>query len=174
MRIALVGKAGSGKSTIAKELVEKDGYLKLAFAAPLKYFAEEILMRPLDKTDPLDRKFLQYLGTELGRARQKDIWIKHFDLSMQSIIEDMEDDYLNFVVDDCRFINEAEYLKSKDFLIIKLIGRQWNLEPSLTQHPSEAEQDAIVPDFTVDTSTTLSETVCELFDKIGEYLHEHQ
>ena len=80
MKVAFIGKAGCGKTTLANHLVHStNNFVKLSFATPLKWIAEYVLLRPINKEDPLDRKFLQQLCTELGRARQKDIWIKHFD-----------------------------------------------------------------------------------------------
>jgi len=167
LKVAFIGKAGCGKTTLSNHLVDSDKFIKLSFATPLKRIAEEILMRPIDKTDPLDRKFLQQLGTEIGRARQKDIWIKHFDKSLQFEMQMSEQGYnwsSNFVVDDCRFLNEAEYLKSNGFIIIKITGRQLDLGDN-AKHASEVEQDQIKADCEINNNGTLEETI-EILDNI--------
>lgn len=175
IHIAFVGKAGSGKTTLSNELLKRTNFVKLSFAAPMYRIAMEILMRPIDKSDPLDRKFMQYLGTDLGRARQKDIWIQHLDRQLNQQFQmasfgkpggyvQIETRKCNFVIDDCRFLNEAEYLKSKNFAIVKLIGRQREMTSENSQHASETEQDSIPVDFELDNSGSLDETMLKLLE----------
>lgn len=163
--IAFIGKAGVGKSTIAEQLVKNNNYVKMAFATPLKMIAEEIFMRPMDKTDPADRKVLQLLGTEVGRAREQDIWLRHFDIAYSEIDA-------NVVVDDCRFLNEAEYLYEHGFFIVKITGRETIATGENAQHTSETEQDQIVPDVTLDNSGTIEETMDALYQIMEEYLRQ--
>ena len=40
--LGICGKAGSGKDTAAAYLIEKHGFVKLAFADPLKRFAKGV------------------------------------------------------------------------------------------------------------------------------------
>lgn len=180
INLAFIGKAGSGKSTICDEIIKTGMYCKLSFAKPVKEIAEEILLRPLDKSDPLDRKFLQQLGTELGRARQKDIWIKHFDKEIEGdaflvprygyvYIWMQKKDLTGFLVDDCRFENEAEYLKEKGFIIIKVIGRSSDLGQNAL-HESEIEQDKITPDIIIDNGGPLEKTIKDLLEQLEEYM----
>jgi dephospho-CoA kinase len=179
MRISFVGKAGCGKTSLANHLTNShQNFVKLSFATPLKKFAEEILMRSIDKTDPLDRKFLQQLGTELGRARQKDIWIKHFDKNLNKDFHFVQENAgmyclqpykkCNFVVDDCRFLNEAEYLKSNGFIIIKITGRQLDMGENAS-HASEVEQDQIIADHELDNSGSYSQAICKLYEIMINY-----
>jgi hypothetical protein len=57
--IALVGYMGSGK-TVIRELLQKQGYVHLSFATPLKEIVVKILGRSIDKQ--VDRPLLQRLG----------------------------------------------------------------------------------------------------------------
>jgi hypothetical protein len=143
MKVALVGIAGSGKSTLANKLVDEQGYTKLSFAAPVKAIATIMLMRPIDKTNPLDREFLQQLGTDLGRKRDPQIWVKHFDVEYQ---DNVKLGVEKIVVDDVRFKNEADYLRAQGFMIVKITGRGYDLG-SLGRHASETELDSIEPDW---------------------------
>jgi hypothetical protein len=184
VNIAFVGKAGAGKTTIADNLVENNDYIKRSFAAPLKKIAEQILLRPLDKTNPDDRKFLQILGTDLSRARDKEIWIKHMKNSLQGLkchdATCKSYEYCTslpsrpFVIDDCRFENEAEYLKSEKFLIIRITGRQSKLSAENASHLSEAGQDQIKCDFELDNSGTIEETMNALYQELEIYLWKTQ
>ena len=60
MIIAVTGPAGSGKDTLAENIVKHLGFTQSSFAAPLKKFCDEILGRPLDKGT--ERDFLIYVG----------------------------------------------------------------------------------------------------------------
>lgn len=112
--IVLTGCAGSGKSTIAAELV-KQGYQVVKFAGPLK-----AMLRALGLTDaeiegdlkekpcPLlggqtPRHAMQTLGTEWGRNLvDPDIWVAAWQQAVRGVLSSGG----RVVVDDCRFRNE--------------------------------------------------------------------
>ncbi len=150
--ILLCGVAGSGKTTVAKEL-EKTGYHIYSFAEPVKRIAAEILLRPVNKLDPLDRKFLQELGTNLARARDECIWIKHMEQRLRPTMMS------KVVIDDARFLNEAKWAKDNGFMVVKLEGRRYNLAGYVANHKSETELEQIKPDFYLDNSGTIEDTM---------------
>lgn len=128
--IALMGPAGSGKSTAADLLVEEFGARRYSFAAPLKQLAQRTLMfsdaqmygtqAEKEATDPRygfsARWFLQRLGTEGGRATFGDsFWT---DMALAAIRRDAP---ALAVIDDCRFANEAN-------AVIAAGGEVWRLE----------------------------------------------
>jgi hypothetical protein len=159
MKIAILGKAGSGKSTLSDKLVNELQYKRLSFAGKMKEFVEAILMRPLDKSNPLDREFIQRFGTDLCRKRDPEVWIKHFALTYKETIQKQVDKRV--VVDDCRFLNEAEFLRKEGFMFVKLTGRGYDMG-DLGKHQSETELEQIVPDFTLDNSGDLEDTFEQL------------
>lgn len=104
--IGVCGKAGSGKDTIADILVKDHGFVKVAFADPLKRICQEVfeftteqLWGPSEKRNEADFRYLrsnfmdengdqvtdylspryalQKLGTEWGRDCYPDIWIEY-------------------------------------------------------------------------------------------------
>ena len=98
--IGLCGAAGSGKSTIAKRLTSKWGFVEIALADPLKRFCQEVydfstdqLWGPSESRNAPDLRYLsdpqipgsyltprhalQQLGTEWGRACYPDTWIDY-------------------------------------------------------------------------------------------------
>ncbi|MFA5307379.1 MAG: AAA family ATPase [Candidatus Babeliales bacterium] len=156
--ICLTGKAGSGKSTIAEQLAKNDGFTRMSFAQKVKDIARDILMRPIDKTDPLDREFLQKLGTDLARKRDPDVWIKHFFTAYAQWTRFLKN---RFVVDDCRFKNEADFLREHGFVIVRVEGRGYDMG-ALGAHASETELDEIGADFTVDNSGDIMDTMAQL------------
>jgi hypothetical protein len=153
MKLALCGKAGSGKSTLAKMLIDEHGYVRLAFADGIKKIAFEALGRQIDKSNPPERAFLQIIG-DGARAIQSDIWIKHLDSELQTMLEQGAD---RIVVDDVRRVNEAEYLRSQGFMLVTVRGRGFDLG-ELAKHSSETEVDEIVPDFILDNSGSIEDT----------------
>lgn len=137
--IGLTGFAGAGKSTAAQYLVEKHGFIRVSFAAPLKkmlhtldpilgldvfYSAEPVTLSRLIEAGWSEqkikdsffgseyRRLLQVLGTDCIRAVDQDFWVK-------AAVAQMTDPEGNYVFDDVRFPNEAE--------VIKGFGTRWNL-----------------------------------------------
>lgn len=107
MKLAITGIMCCGKSTIANYLVEKYNYKKFSFADILKKFAVDIF-----DMKGKDRKLLQDFGTKMKEI-DKCIWIK----SLDKKIKDISD---NIVIDDLRFKDEENYLRSIGFKILKL------------------------------------------------------
>lgn len=160
MRIALSGKFYSGKSTAAEVLVREFGFTKLALADELKAMAAEIVyfLREcaglqhagalLDKTTPLGRAWLQWLGTDLIRKRDADFWAKQLIRRLSNEAEALR----NVVVDDMRFRNEALLLRDAGFKLVRIEATRGvrhrraaalgvELSPEREYHPSETDLD---------------------------------
>lgn len=137
--------AGSGKSTIAKWLVETQGYTIVPFAQTLKEMlipmleslgycsaaAEDLVYMHKEVVVPgaevSVRHMLRTLGTEWGRSCiHPDIWLRCWSERIKQ--------YDKVVVDDCRFVNEATLIK-------QLGGQLWYVErpgvPRTFEHASE-------------------------------------
>lgn len=156
MRIGLTGKGGSGKSTIAKYLAKKYGAPIFSFATPIKNFTYAIFGRDLDRNKEKYRRFMQVVGSEVRRVDPA-AWIEYLDYYLWPR---MVQGY-NLVVDDVRFLNEAEYLRKQGFMLIRVVGRSKVLGAA-SAHVSETEQDEIEADFTLDNSGSLEETIEDL------------
>lgn len=132
--IGLSGPAGAGKDTIADYLVDSWEFEKVSFAGPLKnavsalfgvsqYQMEDRVMKEtvMDQWGKSPRQLNQWLGTEVIR-KQMDI---DFFLKRMSISIGYSD---RVVISDCRFDNEAEYVREK------WGGQVWSVEaPSRAQ-----------------------------------------
>lgn len=147
------GKMGTGKSSLADFLVKCFQFRKYSFAAKLKELAADLFDMQVK-----DRQLLQILGTKV-REINKDVWC---DYVLQQIIRENP---LRAVIDDMRYLNEADLLLKNNFTLIKLytpdsiIGKRnvVGYTPEMRQHSSEIEIDAIDPHYTIDTSGTLEQ-----------------
>ena len=159
--IAICGPAGSGKSTLARHYFSHLGYQVKAFAEPIKEMLRTFLkyqalddamidrMLYLDlKETPSEyfrgktpRHALQTLGTEWGRDLiDPKLWVTAWEHSIQG-----KDRVL---VDDLRFLSEAQKIKDLGGYIIKL-SREG---VSSGTHPSEREYLLIQEDLHIDNS----------------------
>jgi hypothetical protein len=130
--IGVLGLIGSGKGAIADYLVSNKMFRKVSFADPVKDAAAGIFGwdRKLLQGDTsasrdwrerkdefwskiLERPFspriaLQEIGTEVGRNYfHPDIWLASLEFKIANLTSKGED---KFVIDDCRFQNEVEFV----------------------------------------------------------------
>jgi ABC-type phosphate transport system ATPase subunit len=153
--IGLIGLAGSGKTTSAEYLMEKYGFSKINFKDGLikelkdnfpdliEEIANSHRMRVdqlFDEKPPLMRTLMQNYGTELMRKIDPQHWIN---IWVKSISNSRAE---SIVVDDVRFMNEADAIKLQGGYLIKL--NRPDLSPK-TNHASETEQASIIPDFII-------------------------
>lgn len=165
-KIAITGKANTGKNTLANLIVEsfpgKDNYLfykckLIAFADPLKKIAK-IMFPFLKKSDlygssknrsktiegaknsegnPLTiRQCLIDVGSKLGRGYNDSIWLNVFNDRFK---KEVKKNIQLVIVTDVRFRNEFDHLKNQGFFMVKLIRHY--LEQS--SDASETNQDGI-------------------------------
>lgn len=184
-KIAIMGKANTGKNTLAGLLIDelaKDSlsYKCIAFADPIK----EIVMTMFPRANrnclygpsqlraeaipgafkdgkPLTyRQALIDIGTEVGRKYSDKIWLENFDHRFDLITNDL------VIVTDCRFRNEFDHLKQKGFFQIRLYRETGAPE---IQHISETGQATIRDDefdYVLFNTKTLDELREEVKSKI--------
>lgn len=147
MNIALTGKYGSGKTTVANYLVEKHSFVKMSLADPMRQIVREIFGIE-SKTDPRYRKIMQKLGTNWFRSEDPDVWIKY-------LLKRTKAEYRPIVVDDVRFPNEALTLAQNEWKIVyfncpdeirieRCKARDGNFDNTTLSHPSETGVEQVV------------------------------
>lgn len=160
--IACTGHAGSGKTSVARSLALNfeqhygASWTILSFAKPLKAIDEEIFGAPADKMNG-GRQRLQYLSG--ARKFDLDVWVRH----LAKALVDAAEKYDVVLVDDCRFLNEAEFLRLYGFMLVRVVGRGYPLEAGAAAHESEKEQDMIVVDFVAENDGDLDDTTANVF-----------
>ncbi|WP_274585837.1 hypothetical protein V9W64_10630 [Neisseria leonii] len=144
--IGLTGKAGSGKSTAANIISRNFGFVQVSFAEPVKRAVKEIfgLSHWFDLNDPqvkdslipgtdvTYRHALQTLGTDWGRKMiAEDLWVDQVRRRLQY-------DYLNAVVTDVRFPDEAAMIRKMGGKIVHIERRNRSAAAGTDSHESEA------------------------------------
>lgn len=171
--IALTGKAGAGKDTVADriaglgELGQCGELWFYAFADPIRAMLDELLwlMREIGDWEDRDwkerqvealskspRQLAQTLGTDWGRQLvHPDIWLRCAAAKAEEAARWPAD---LLVITDCRFENEAAWIRSRG-------GEVWHiLRPQaspVAAHVSEAGVAVAPGDSIIDNSGTLDE-----------------
>lgn len=165
MIIGLVGKAGSGKDTVAEYIRVNYGFKKLSFASKLKDAVAVIFGWDRSKLEGIskeDREWreipdpywskilgynitprtaLRYIGTDIFREFNSNIWI-------DSCFKDI-DLKQNYAITDCRFPNEADRIKSMGGILIKI---KRNNIISNSEHASEKHIDSIDVNYVINNN----------------------
>ena len=182
-RVGLCGFKGSGKDTIADNLVKNNGFIKYNFANPVKDISKilfnlsEEQLNGSKKEDIDDRwglsprTIMQRLGTEFGQYKiydlfpelkkkieNKKLWLTIF----ENFLNNNKDKKI--VVADVRFKHEIEFLKKHNFNIIK-INRDCT-KKDLHISENEIKQCDQYIDFNIDKNSSKRELFNSLYEII--------
>jgi hypothetical protein len=130
MIIALCGPAYAGKSEVGRLIVERLGgkHFVLPFAKPLKDMARSFGWD--GKKDEKGRKFLQILGTEIGRCYNENFWVDQW----LRAVKEVNGGLCDVVSDDTRYDNEAMAAISNGGLVVCV-----NADEEIRQRRAEAK-----------------------------------
>lgn len=161
--IGLTGKAGSGKDFIASECMPE--YFKFALANHFKidvvrkyiFTYEEVF-----DTKPANvRHRLQQIGTEENRDKYgMDTWVDAAECWIHSIYK--ANKITKFVISDVRFDNEAEWIRRKGGLVVKILSDRSRdgMDAEALKHPSEAGvRDDLIDNVIINNIGTDAETL---------------
>ena len=135
IKIMLVGKKGTGKDELARQIMKRHQYVhRAAFADAMKRDCADMLNkacaryeikegRPIFPTDDIDainqyrallRPLWQWYGTDFVRRIDPGYWVRRLALRYGHVS--------NLVVTDCRFENEAEWGRRNGFVLVRVVG----------------------------------------------------
>jgi len=147
--VALAGRSGVGKNTIADLLFKPHGYFDVSLAEDLKIRAigagvatyEDVFIGC--KPDVV-RTWLQQEGTERGRDLYgTDVWVRSLFARLRRIEESWG--LAQFVITDVRFVNEIQYIRQRGGIVLRVDAPQRNAQNGMSaeqrQHSSETEID---------------------------------
>jgi len=156
MLFAFSGLKGSGKDTAANVLIKEYGFTKIAFADAVRELAlvidpwivsetrygpdisrlsilvENMGWDYLKRNIPEVRRLLQVIGTEGGRMLVgENVWVD----ILAKRYPDIADEDVRYVITDCRFDNEVEFVRNNGGKLI------WINRPGIVSdgHASESE-----------------------------------
>ena len=166
--IGLIGRARSGKDTVAQYLAMQHKFTQVAFADPMKEMLEaafgNINFRDGDREQLIDwlgkspRQLMQTLGTEWGRNTiHPDLWTL---ITERKVLKAIDFNW-SMVISDVRFHNEAD-------MILKHGGELWQIQRDTTEtvnaHVSEQHSWDTYQTKTIENNGSLE----ELFLKVEE------
>jgi hypothetical protein len=173
--IGLTGKAGAGKDTAAAGLICQHGYVRIAFADPIRRslqvmlnldssaFEHPVKELPLRDFGKSPRQMMQTLGTEWGRQLiHSDIWL----MVARESIERTLSVRGRVVVTDVRFENEATMIRS-------LGGTIWHIDRDAagTAHAHTSES-GVAFDPATDMRIDNNASVGDLYRSIDNHMGE--
>lgn len=195
--IGVSGHLGSGKDYLTEHYIrphfENIGrkVAIVAFADAIKVEAAAKNRVPLktmynDKT-PEIRRMLQKVGTEMGRnIHGPHIWIDTLKNWME--VRNMRDDVNTFIITDCRFKNEKEWIENLSAgwhgAVIRVVAPDRNYErlgqesqgipelfAAIAYHPSEIDLDDVVFKHVVDNSRSCANVVSDQLKDILDQIN---
>lgn len=190
MKIALTGKARSGKDTVKDYLVDKYGAVPFAFADELKVdFHEEY---PNIPAYPKPVQGYQLYGQLMRYVHGEDYWIdkcfykiNYIEEIAKQLISMSNKDYKNVVhkympvISDIRQDNEVKRCKEEGFVLIRVScpedvrWERMRLEgDSVTKEDLHFVTEKSVDDFTVDYEIDNSGTLDELWYQVDNIVKE--
>lgn len=174
MIIAMSGYAKSGKDTAANIIVENYPNFKVKkFSGKLKEIASILTGIPTQMFEHQSfkeqqlygwgmtgREFLQKLGTDAIRdGLHSNAWV------MSLFCEYHNND--NWIITDCRFPNEYEYVKLFGGKVIRIVR---NGIYAVNSHPSEVALDGFDFDYVLENNYGLDELHSNIFEMMNKIL----
>lgn len=181
--IAFSGKMGAGKTTAATML---KSYSVLSFAEPLKSAArilfnfsqdqltsQELKLKLDERYGLSPREALQWLGTDVFRARWPKFWVMNMRIRLERLIAKANEDsklLYEVCIDDVRFEDEADMIRELGGTIIHVLGRTNGEGDITTLHKSEAGIMLKAGDVTLDNRVDGLEVLERKVSRLKHYI----
>lgn len=184
MKIALVGKARTGKDAIGKLLIDNYGFKRFAFAEGITEIINTYFPESFEKGKP--RGHYLHIGQTL-RELNPNVWVNYTKRNIDKYLRENENGRI--VITDCRQLNESNFLKDHGFVIVKVVApvqtrleRMESLGDNFTiddlEHDTEKQVDLIIPDLIIENDGSIEQlirkvnTIIKLLKIEGESIGE--
>ena len=170
--IGFSGKAGCGKSTIAKGLIEGYEFIRLSFAAELKSLCMKYFPSLMAEHKEQYRKLLQWVGDGF-RQWNSNVWVNFVIQEVNHHLIAHPAHAPRIVIDDLRYKNEFWSLENLGFLLVRVerdpaLREKWGYNVNDT-HISEVDLDDL--DFHMyvlnNWEYPFEEAVQEVIERVG-------
>ena len=164
--LCISGKAQHGKDTVALALkglmeMQNKNVLVAHYGDLVKYVCEKFFGWD-GKKDEKGRALLQYVGTDVVRAKYPDYWVRF----IADMLEMFNGTWDYVLIPDCRFPNEIDVLRDQGLNVFHLRVVRPNFTSSLTEeqlkHISETALDNVEPDAFVINNASLGKLTTQL------------
>lgn len=171
--ILISGKKGTGKTTLANDIIKTFDAERMSFADPIKQQAKEFVQSlgfVWEVQKELYRPIIQATGTAL-RNLDENYWIN-------KAIDRVEDSDKKIIVfDDCRFIGEMkafdDFKTSGDYTVIKVKSKRKSIYASGDTDISEVNLDNI-SDASWDLVFTDADITKDIVQRIAKIIDERK
>lgn len=167
MLIGIHAKAGGGKTTLANLLHQRlPHYEHVAFAGTLKHIAT-ILTGDHDQYSQQGKDALNIYGTTNGQLQQRLAGLReiiHPDVYVLACLSGR----VSAIVSDVRYPNEANYIRERGGLLIRLLGSRTGPGSRDPRHESETALDGWADwDMVYDNSTATMDDLRMFADNVA-------
>jgi broad-specificity NMP kinase len=169
MIIGLVGRAGSGKTTIATMLQSNYGFVRVGFADAIKQtlfylglFSKEELW---GKKTAKSRQALQ----EFGEWVRKYDYMHWTDKCYTKILGYRQEGHLDIVIDDVRRVDEAEMIKRLGGKLVRIYRDEIDCITDYT-HISETEMEELIPTWNIRNNGTIAILRMQVVDMMKNFI----
>jgi len=166
--IGLVGAAQSGKSTVAKCLVDNHGFVRHAFMDALKEMLIKAGMCTYDECYTLktrqSRWLMQKIGTEIFTEQIDPLfWVRQTEKKLKVMLENGN----IVVVDDIRRPNEAAVIRKFGGILARTVREDFVDETAGDEHESERYVHQIPVDFVISAKSGDIETLLNMAEMLA-------
>jgi len=163
MKIALIGKARTGKDTVGDYLREKYQFKRFYFAKGIEEIIIKYFPSAFDNGKP--RGHYLHIGQSM-REIDSHVWINYTHNEIEKYLSDNPSAHI--MITDCRQLNEATFLREQGYKLIKIVcdeskrierildkGEYFDF--STLYHDTEIQSDLIIPDLYIHNNGTLEQ-----------------
>lgn len=171
--INISGKARHGKDTTAaifKDKLEQRGEKVIIthYADLLKYIARQFFGWDGIK-DEKGVQLLQYLGTDVIRRKNPDYLVKF----LIDMLEMFDNNWDYVLIPDCRFPNECDAWKERNWEIINMRIVRENFTSSLTKEQQKHRSEIALDDYKFDYYIYNNSGLRELENEVEEFINKY-